>query len=81
MLVIGKGTVAGSHAGIGRIDGAILVAQTRDAMGNPLSSLGPSSALFSPTMGGVGTYYNSCYILKALAPFSYRMLSFREITQ
>jgi hypothetical protein len=82
VLVIGKGTLVGAHLGSGQIDGAMLVAQTRDATtGNPLPSLGPSSASFTAGMGGIGIYYNSCYIQRALSPTSYRLLSFREFTQ
>jgi hypothetical protein len=83
VLVIGKGTITGSRMGIGRFDGAVLVAQTRDAMGNllPDPNLGASSVKFTPGMGGNGIYYNSCTMLQALAPTSYRILSFREITQ
>jgi len=81
VLVIGKGTFTGSRMGNGRFDGAIVVAQTRDGMGNPLANLGTSSVSFTSTMGGAGIYYNSCYILQAMAPMSYRVLSFREITQ
>ena len=80
-MVIGKGTVTGSHGGGGRIDGAMIVAQTRDAAGNILPNLGPSSVLFDSAMGGLGVYYNSCFIQQALAPSTYKVLSFREITQ
>lgn len=82
VLVLGKGTVGGSHGGGGHIDGAMLVAKTRDPLtGNPLSSLGPSSVVFNSGMSGTGIYYNSCYITRALAPTSYKQLSFREFTQ
>jgi hypothetical protein len=84
ILVIGKGTFTGSNAGIGRIDGALLVAQTHDPIsGNLLAdpNLGASSVVFNSTTGGVGIYYNSCTILQAMAPSSYKVLSFREITQ
>jgi hypothetical protein len=81
VLVLGKGTVAGSHGGGGHIDGAMMVAQTRDASGNPLANLGSSSVTFNSNMGGTGVYFNSCYITRALAPTSYKLLSFREFTQ
>jgi len=81
VLVLGKGTVAGSHGGGGHIDGAMMLAQTRDASGNPLANLGPSSVTFNSNMGGTGVYFNSCYITRALAPTSYKLLSFREFTQ
>ena len=84
ILVIGRGTLTGSNMGNGRIDGAILVAQTRDGAGNLLPAnpgLGPSSVNFVPTMGGAGIYYNSCTIQQAQTPAKYTVLSFREITQ
>jgi hypothetical protein len=83
VLVIGQGTITGSKMGNGRFDGAMLVAKTRDSSGNllPDPNLGAASVNFSSNMGGAGIYYNSCTILQALAPTSYRVLSFREITQ
>jgi len=84
VLVLGKGVVTGSRMGIGRFDGAFMVAQSRDpSTGNvlPDPNLGASSVTFAPNMGGYGIYYNTCTILQALAPTSYRVLSFREITQ
>jgi hypothetical protein len=82
VLVLGKGTVGGSHGGGGRIDGAMMVAKTRDsASGSPLADLGATSVAFNSNMGGTGVYYNSCYIARALAPTSYKLLSFREFTQ
>ncbi len=81
VLVIGKGTFTGSHAGIGKIDGALLVAQSRDSTGLVLAdpNLGPSSVTLAPTMGGTGIHYNTCTINSALRPTSLRVLSFREI--
>lgn len=82
VLVIGKGTVtAPNHSGSGRIDGAILVAKTRGANGVvlPGPDLGASSVSYDPNVGGVGIYYNSCWISAALQPTSYKILSFREI--
>jgi len=83
VLVIGQGTITGSKMGNGRFDGAIMVAKTRDSSGNllPDPNLGAASVSFSSNMGGAGIYYNSCTILQALAPTSYRVLSFREIAQ
>ena len=81
VLVIGKGTVTGSHMGNGHFDGAMIVAQSRDASGNvlPDPTLGASSVTFDATMGGSGLYFNSCTIQQALAPTKYLILSFREI--
>lgn len=84
VLVIGKGNFVGSRNGTGKIDGAMLVAQTRDAMGNllPDPNLGPSSVTFlSSSDGGGGIYYNSCWIQMAQSPPTYSRLSFREVTQ
>jgi hypothetical protein len=83
VLVVGKGTVTGSRSGSGRIDGAMLVAQTQDALGNllPDPNLGTPSVNFglSPTMGGQGIYYNSCWIAAAQPSLPYKVLSYREI--
>lgn len=86
VLVIGKGIVTGVNAGVGRIQGAMFVAQTRDPTNNwnLLSdpTLGAASVDFSslnPTVGGVGIYYDSCWINTALRPTTYQVLSFREI--
>jgi hypothetical protein len=83
VLVMGKGTLLGAHGGIGRIDGAVLVAQSRNpSTGSvlPDPTLGPASVSFASNMGSYGIYYNSCTILQAQMPSSYRLLSFREIT-
>ncbi len=84
VLVIGQGNFVSTRGGIGEIDGAMLIAKTRDAAGNLLNSLGPSS--FSQTgSGGVnsnyghGINYNSCYIRSAVGPITYKVVSFREI--
>jgi hypothetical protein len=88
VLVIGKGIVKGVNKGVGRIQGAMFVAQTLDPANNwaPLAdpTLGAASADFSllkpsPAAGGVGIYYDSCWINTALRPPTYQLLSFREI--
>ena len=84
VLVIGKGLVIGSHAGTGRIQGALFVAQTRDpATGSLLAdpNLGPGSVDFSllNPSAAMGIYYDSCWINTALRPPTYQVLSFREI--
>jgi hypothetical protein len=84
VLAIGKGLVVGSHAGTGRIQGAMFVAQTRDpATGNLLAdpNLGPASVDFSALnpSANMGIYYDSCWISTALRPPTYQVLSFREI--
>lgn len=85
VLVIGQGNFVSTKQGSGGIDGAVLAAKTRDAAGNLLASLG--SASFSQTGGsnaGRGINYNSCWIsgqYGAQGPLTYKVLSFREITQ
>jgi hypothetical protein len=85
VLVIGKGQVAGGNAGVGRIQGAMFVAQTRDPLTGSLladPNLGAASVDFSslnPTVVGVGIFYDSCSINTALRPTTYQVLSFREI--
>lgn len=93
ILVVGTGAFKAFNQGSGRIDGAVVVAQTRDAAGNllPDPNLGPASvnfdSSFEPTtgpynpLGPPGIYYNPCIVTQSLAPTSYRVLSFREITQ
>ena len=84
VLVIGKGLVVGSHAGTGRIQGAMFVAQTRDPVTGSLladPNLGPASVDFSALnpSANMGIYYDSCWINTALRPPTYQVLSFREI--
>ncbi len=88
VLVIGQGVLLWSDRGhgIGGINGAVLVANTRDASGNLLATLGPAS--FSGTGGSGRRYssqggivYNSCWVNSAgaQAPLTYKILSFHEI--
>ena len=81
VLVIGQGNFVSTRGGTGGIDGAVFVAKTRDASGNPLASLGVSS--FSQTGPGAnagrGINYNSCWVRSAMGPITYKVLSFREI--
>jgi hypothetical protein len=89
VLVIGQGDFVSTKHGTGGIDGAVLVAKTRDSAGNLLPSLGAAS--FSQTGGGAnsgrGINYSSCWISGqpgspgALGLLPYKVLSFREITQ
>ncbi|MFI5098790.1 MAG: hypothetical protein ACHQT6_12525 [Candidatus Acidiferrales bacterium] len=84
ILVIGKGTFTGGHAGSGNIDGAILVAQTHDPSTGyttllPDPNLGPALVDFSSMPGGLSIHYDSCWITRAQPPLTYKVLSFREI--
>jgi hypothetical protein len=86
IMVIGKGTVTGSHSGSGEIDGAFFVAQTLDPSTGystllPDPNLGKATVMFSNNMGGVGTRYSSCWIQKSIPGGNYKILSFHEIAQ
>jgi hypothetical protein len=81
VLVIGKGRFVSTKNGTGEIDGAVLIAETRDSANNLLPTLGP--AYFSQTGSGsnqgLGIRYNSCLVSSALGPITYKLVSFREI--
>ena len=88
VLVVGQGVLLWSDRGHGwgGINGAVLVANTRDASGNLLATLGPAS--FSGAGGSGyrysargGIIYNSCWVNSAgaQAPLTYKILSFHEI--
>jgi hypothetical protein len=83
VLVIGQGAVTNSQPGINKqVNGAVLVAKTRDSSGGPWGSkLGGASVAFDPTMQGFGIRYSSCWIQKARPTASYKILSFHEIAQ
>ena len=79
VMVVGQGTVTGSKAGAGVLNGAILVANT---LGGG-SSFGNSYVNFNngSSMGGSGIRYSSCWIQKAQPAADYKILSFHEIAQ
>jgi hypothetical protein len=94
VLVIGQGNFVSTNGGTGGIDGAVFIAKTRDPSGNLLPALGAASysqtGSGNPTDSyGRGINYNSCWVSKPLSPtqgpiqgpLSYKILSFREITQ
>lgn len=83
ILVIGQGTLTGSHSGSGEIHGGVLVAKTRDPSLNllPDPDLGSPSAIFSNSMGGGGIRYSNCWIKNSLPSSNYKILSFHEISQ
>ena len=86
VLVIGQGTVISNHLGTvdGQVDGAILVAKTRDSSGNLLPNLGPASFTSDPNGGGLGIYYSSCWLNTVAGPqraAKYQVLSFHELSQ
>jgi hypothetical protein len=87
ILVIGQGTVVSNHLGTvdGEIDGAILVAQTRNSSGILLPTLGSASFRTNdPSNGGLGIYYSTCW-LNAVAgpqrPAKYQVLSYHQLSQ
>ena len=79
ILVIGKGVFISNQSGPGQINGAVLIANTRDSSGNLLTNLGPAS--FSQTAGGSGIHYSSKWIAAVQSAAPYQVLSFREIPQ
>jgi hypothetical protein len=85
VMVVGQGTVTGSKAGAGVINGAFFVAKTRNAAGAllPDPNLGPSSVNFDngSSMGGVGIRYSSCWVQRAQPTGNFKILSFHEIAQ
>jgi hypothetical protein len=85
VMVVGQGQVTGSKGGTGEIDGAMLVARTRDSSGVLLAgpNLGNSSVNFNAgaSMGGNGIRYSNCWIQKSQPTSGYRILSFHEISQ
>ncbi len=84
ILVIGQGTVGNSQNGqYKQINGAMLVAQTRDGNNQVLtgSKIGGASVAFLDAMQGNGMRYSSCWIQKAQPKGKYKILSFHEISQ
>jgi hypothetical protein len=80
VLVIGQGSLQESGGGTNEFDGAVLVAKTLDGAGNPLAALG-TPVLNWNGGGGNGIFYDSCWINNASAGVTYKVLSFREISQ
>jgi hypothetical protein len=83
ILVIGQGIVNGSHSQYKQINGAMLVAKTRDGNNHVLagSNLGGASMIFQDSMQGEGIRYSNCWIQKATPTANYKILSFHEISQ
>jgi hypothetical protein len=80
VLAVGQGTMTVNGGGSNELDGAVLVARTRDTSNNLLSSLGPPSLNWSGG-GGNGIYYDSCWLADAFNAMNYSVLAFREISQ
>jgi hypothetical protein len=88
IFVVGQGIVKGSHQQYKQINGAMLVAKTRDGNNNLLTGpdLADSSGVgaivaFDNNMQGNGIRYSSCWIQRAQPTSRYKILSFHEITQ
>lgn len=82
ILVIGKGVFTSQtfSRGFGQINGAVFIATTIDASGNPRSSLGSPTFDFSG-QGSQGIYYSSCWVQYVQSATKYQVLSFHEIPQ
>lgn len=78
VLVVGKGNFTGNGGGNNSYNGAVLVAKTVDASGNPLASLGVANFDMSGG-GGNGIYRSSGCIAQASALSDYRIVSVREM--
>jgi len=84
ILVIGQGKVGNLQNGqFKEINGAMLVAQTRDLNNQVLtgSNLGGASVQYDDGMQGEGIRYSACWIQKAQPKGKYQILSFHEISQ
>jgi hypothetical protein len=81
ILVIGKGIFTSSKWGVGVINGAIFVAQTRDSTGALLPDPNLGQSYFTQTGGGNGIRYSSNWVNTTQALLPYGVLSFREIDQ
>jgi Tfp pilus assembly protein PilX len=80
VLVVGQGNLQENGGGNNEFDGAVLVAKTLNAAGQPLATLG-TPVLNWNGGGGDGIYYDSCWIANATSGLSYQVLSFKEISQ
>jgi hypothetical protein len=82
ILVIGKGIFTSTKKGVGELDGAIFVAQTRDSANKLLDDPNLGAASFTLTGGGgTGIHYSSKWVSAAQGLIPYQVLSFREIAQ
>lgn len=84
VLVIGKGEIYSHQGGVGTINGALFLAKTVDASGNPLPPSSPLGAPYFDYTSGAGSYgvnYSSCAVQWAQSTLTYKVLSFHEIPQ
>jgi Tfp pilus assembly protein PilX len=80
VLDIGQGAMTVSGGGSNELDGAVLVAKTRDTSNALLASLGAPSLNWNGG-GGNGIYYDSCWLADAFTAMNDRVLAFREIAE
>ena len=80
VLVVGQGNLVENGGGNNEFDGAVLVAKTLNAAGQPLATLGAPVVNWAGG-GGNGVYYDSCWIANASSGVNYAVLSFRELSQ
>jgi Tfp pilus assembly protein PilX len=78
VLVVGQGNFVGNGGGNNSYNGAIVVAKTLDAMGNPLASLGSPTFNFNGG-GGNGLNYSSGCIAQATTLSTFHVVAFREM--
>jgi hypothetical protein len=84
ILVIGQGQIVSTKGGTGEIDGALLIAKTRDAAGKLLPDPNLGAATFVQTGGGDGIYYSTCWLNAAAGPqrtLKYQVLSYHQLSQ
>jgi Tfp pilus assembly protein PilX len=80
VLVIGQGNIQENGGGNNEFDGAVLVAKTLNPGGQPLTTQGVPIVNWNGG-GGNGVYYDSCWINSATSGLTYKVLSFRELSQ
>lgn len=84
ILVVGQGQFISTKGGTGEIDGAVLVAKTRDASGKLLPDPNLGAASFKQTGGGIGIYYSTCWLNASAGPqkpMTYKVLSYHQLSQ
>jgi hypothetical protein len=78
VLVVGNGDFEGNGGGNNQYNGAVVVAKTLDASGNPLATLGSPTFNFNGG-GGNGVYYSSGCIASATTLSTFHDMVFREM--
>jgi hypothetical protein len=84
IMVVGQGQFISTKGGTGQINGAVLVARTRDAAGKLLPDPNLGAAYFKQSGGGLGIYYSTCWLNAAAGsqkPLKYQVLSYHQISQ